>query len=76
MDFPVFEGTVGHEIIFGSQQDDPLVVGYVDSDYAGDLDDRRSTTCMFLLLVEGQYVGSQLFSRLWHYLQPKLSTWL
>ncbi|KAL0349992.1 UNVERIFIED_CONTAM: Retrovirus-related Pol polyprotein from transposon TNT 1-94 [Sesamum radiatum] len=29
---------------FGSQQDDPLVVGYVDSDYAGDLDYRRSTT--------------------------------
>ncbi|KAK4394695.1 Retrovirus-related Pol polyprotein from transposon TNT 1-94 [Sesamum angolense] len=25
-------------------QNDPLVVGYVDSDYAGDLDDRRSTS--------------------------------
>ena len=30
--------------MFGSQQDDPLVAGYMDSDYAGDLDDRRSTT--------------------------------
>ncbi|KAL0419201.1 UNVERIFIED_CONTAM: Retrovirus-related Pol polyprotein from transposon TNT 1-94 [Sesamum radiatum] len=27
-----------------NQQNDSLVVGYVDSDYAGDLDDRRSTT--------------------------------
>ncbi|KAE8684070.1 hypothetical protein F3Y22_tig00111154pilonHSYRG00007 [Hibiscus syriacus] len=37
-------GTVGHGIVFGSQRDNPLVVGYVDSDYAGDLDNRRSTT--------------------------------
>ncbi|KAK4397554.1 Retrovirus-related Pol polyprotein from transposon TNT 1-94 [Sesamum angolense] len=44
VDFQVSEGTVGHGIVFGSQQNDPLVVGYVDSDYAGDLDDRRSTT--------------------------------
>ncbi|KAL0451880.1 UNVERIFIED_CONTAM: Retrovirus-related Pol polyprotein from transposon TNT 1-94 [Sesamum latifolium] len=42
--FRYLKGTVGHGIIFGSQQNDPLVVGYVDSDYAGDLDDRRSTT--------------------------------
>ncbi|KAL0415708.1 UNVERIFIED_CONTAM: Retrovirus-related Pol polyprotein from transposon TNT 1-94 [Sesamum latifolium] len=35
---------VGHGIIFGSQQNDPLVVGYVNSDCAGDLDDKRSTT--------------------------------
>ncbi|KAL0363822.1 UNVERIFIED_CONTAM: Retrovirus-related Pol polyprotein from transposon TNT 1-94 [Sesamum angustifolium] len=38
------KGTVGHGVVFGSQQNDLLVVGYVDSDYAGDLDDRRSTT--------------------------------
>ncbi|KAL4317979.1 hypothetical protein GQ457_18G008540 [Hibiscus cannabinus] len=42
--FRYLKGTVGHGIVFGSQQHDPLVVGYVDSDYAGDLDDRRSTT--------------------------------
>ncbi|KAL0461191.1 UNVERIFIED_CONTAM: Retrovirus-related Pol polyprotein from transposon TNT 1-94 [Sesamum latifolium] len=42
--FRYLKGTVGHGVIFGSQQNDPLVVGYVDSDYAGDLDDRRSTT--------------------------------
>ncbi|KAL4340184.1 hypothetical protein GQ457_08G037420 [Hibiscus cannabinus] len=45
-------GTMGHGIVFGSQQHDPLIVGYVDSNYAGDLDDRRSTLGMFLLLVE------------------------
>ncbi|KAL0447562.1 UNVERIFIED_CONTAM: Retrovirus-related Pol polyprotein from transposon TNT 1-94 [Sesamum latifolium] len=38
------KGTVGHGVVFGSQQNDPLVVGYVDSDYAGDLDDIRFTT--------------------------------
>jgi len=28
--------------VFGNQQGDPLVVAYVNSDYAGDLDNRRS----------------------------------
>ncbi|KAL4339828.1 hypothetical protein GQ457_08G032880 [Hibiscus cannabinus] len=37
-------GTMRHEIVFGSLQHDPLVVGYVDSNYASDLDDRRSRT--------------------------------
>jgi len=32
----------GHGIVFGNQQGDPLVVAYVNSDYAGDLDNRRS----------------------------------
>ncbi|KAL4304503.1 hypothetical protein GQ457_10G014750 [Hibiscus cannabinus] len=31
--FRYLKGTVGHDIVFGSQQHDPLVVGYVDSDY-------------------------------------------
>ncbi|KAL0332846.1 UNVERIFIED_CONTAM: Retrovirus-related Pol polyprotein from transposon TNT 1-94 [Sesamum calycinum] len=42
--FRYLKGTVGNGVVFGSQQNDPLVVGYVDSDYAGDLDYRRSTT--------------------------------
>jgi len=36
--------TVRHDIVFGNQQGDHLIVGYVDSNYAGDLDNRRSTT--------------------------------
>ncbi|KAE8685445.1 hypothetical protein F3Y22_tig00111098pilonHSYRG00167 [Hibiscus syriacus] len=32
--FRYLKGTVGHGIVFGSQRDNPLVVGYVDSDYA------------------------------------------
>ncbi|KAL0433079.1 UNVERIFIED_CONTAM: Retrovirus-related Pol polyprotein from transposon TNT 1-94 [Sesamum latifolium] len=32
--FRYMKGTVGHGVIFGNQQNDPLVVGYVDSDYA------------------------------------------
>ena len=42
--FRYMRGTIGYGIIFGSQQGDPSVVGYVDSDYAGDMGDRRSTT--------------------------------
>ncbi|KAE8663181.1 Germin-like protein subfamily 1 member 17 [Hibiscus syriacus] len=42
--FQYVKGTVGHGIVFGSQRDNPLVVGYVDSYYAGDFDNRRSTT--------------------------------
>ncbi|KAL0396474.1 UNVERIFIED_CONTAM: Retrovirus-related Pol polyprotein from transposon TNT 1-94 [Sesamum calycinum] len=42
--FRYLKGIVGYGVVFGSQQNDPLVVGYLDSNYAGDLDDRRSTT--------------------------------
>ncbi|KAE8692022.1 hypothetical protein F3Y22_tig00110863pilonHSYRG00024 [Hibiscus syriacus] len=51
--FRYLKGTVGHGIVFGSQRDNPLVVGYVDSDYAGDLDNRRSTTWYVFTLGEG-----------------------
>ncbi|KAL0440382.1 UNVERIFIED_CONTAM: Retrovirus-related Pol polyprotein from transposon TNT 1-94 [Sesamum latifolium] len=51
--FRYLKGTVRHGIIFGSQQNDPLVVGYVDYDYAGDLDDRRSTTRYVFTLGRG-----------------------
>ncbi|KAL0307088.1 UNVERIFIED_CONTAM: Retrovirus-related Pol polyprotein from transposon TNT 1-94 [Sesamum radiatum] len=37
-------GTVGHGVVSCTHQNDPIVVGYVASEYAGDLDDRRSTT--------------------------------
>ncbi|KAH9718762.1 hypothetical protein KPL71_022343 [Citrus sinensis] len=38
-------GTSGHGLIYGGQRrDDSLIVGYVDADYAGDLDRRRSLT--------------------------------
>ncbi|KAE8691550.1 ABC transporter B family member 18 [Hibiscus syriacus] len=42
--FRYLKGTVGYGIVFCSQRDNPLVVKYVDSDYVGDLDNRRSTT--------------------------------
>ncbi|KAE8674058.1 hypothetical protein F3Y22_tig00111769pilonHSYRG00329 [Hibiscus syriacus] len=51
--FRYLKGTVGHGIVFGSQRDNPLVVGYVDSDYAGDLDNRRSTTGYVFTLGRG-----------------------
>ena len=39
--------------MFSRQQIDPSVVGYVDADYARDLDDRRSTTCYVFTLGGG-----------------------
>ncbi|KAK4411939.1 Retrovirus-related Pol polyprotein from transposon TNT 1-94 [Sesamum angolense] len=47
--FRYLKGTVGHGVIFGCQQNDPLVVRYVDSDYTADLDDRRSRWRAYLL---------------------------
>ena len=39
--------------MFCSQHRDPSIVGYVDSDYAGDMDDRRSTTGYVFTLAGG-----------------------
>ncbi|KAL0301507.1 UNVERIFIED_CONTAM: Retrovirus-related Pol polyprotein from transposon TNT 1-94 [Sesamum radiatum] len=44
VDFQISEGYCWAWSSFGSQQNDRLVVGYVDFDYTGDLDDRKSTT--------------------------------
>jgi len=51
--FRYLRGTVGHDIVFGNQQSDPLVVGYVNSDYAGNLNNRRSTTGYVFTISEG-----------------------
>ncbi|RVW98296.1 Retrovirus-related Pol polyprotein from transposon TNT 1-94 [Vitis vinifera] len=42
--FRYLRGTIDYGIMFCKQQSDPSVRGYVDVDYVGDLDDRRSTT--------------------------------
>ncbi|KAL6327885.1 hypothetical protein AAG906_027282 [Vitis piasezkii] len=42
--FRYLRGTIDYGIMFNKQQGDPSVRGYVDADYASDLDDRRSTT--------------------------------
>ena len=39
--------------MFGSQQCDPSVVGYVDSDYSGDMYDRRSIIGYVFILIGG-----------------------
>lgn len=38
------------------------VIGYVDLDYAGDLDKRRSLTGLFLLSQDVPLVGKRLYS--------------
>ena len=42
--FRYLRNTTNYGIMFSRQPEDPLVAGYVDADYAGDLDNRRSTT--------------------------------
>ena len=39
--------------MFGGQQVDSVLARYVDSDYAGDVDDRRSTTRFVFILCGG-----------------------
>uniref|UniRef100_A0A2N9G064 Uncharacterized protein n=1 Tax=Fagus sylvatica TaxID=28930 RepID=A0A2N9G064_FAGSY len=42
--FRYLKGTAEHGILFSRQSGTNSVIGYVDADYAGDVDDRRSTT--------------------------------
>ena len=42
------KGTAEHGILFSKQPGTNSVVG-VDADYAGEVDNRRSTTCLFTL---------------------------
>jgi hypothetical protein len=42
--FRYLKGTTEYDITFVRHKSYLLVVGYVDADYAGDLDDRRLTT--------------------------------
>ena len=42
--FIYFRGTTDYDIMFSRQQSVHSLVGYVETDYARDLDDRRSTT--------------------------------
>ena len=47
------KGIADHRIMFNMEQSVPSVVEHVDSDYAGDFDDRRSTTCYVSTLACG-----------------------
>jgi hypothetical protein len=51
--FRYLKGTVEHEILFSRQLETNLVVGYVDANYAGEVDDRRSTTGYVFTLSRG-----------------------
>jgi hypothetical protein len=51
--FRYLKGTTDYGITFVRQKSDLSVVGYVDADYAGDLDDRRSTTGYVFTLTRG-----------------------
>ena len=51
--FRYLKGTAEHEILFSRQPKTNSVVGYVDADYAGEVDNRRSTTCYLFTLSRG-----------------------
>jgi hypothetical protein len=51
--FKYLKGTTDYGITFVRQKSDLSVVGYVDTDYAGDLDDRRLTTGYVFTLAGG-----------------------
>jgi hypothetical protein len=51
--FRYLKGTTDYGINFVRQKSDLSVVGYVDVDYAGDLDDRRSTIGYVFTLTGG-----------------------
>lgn len=40
--FEYMKGTMSYGTMFSSEYGDPSIVIYVDSDYVGDMDDRRS----------------------------------
>ena len=42
--FRYLNGTAGYGILFARQHVDNSIVGYVHSNYVGNIDDRRSTT--------------------------------
>ncbi|XP_057969312.1 secreted RxLR effector protein 161-like [Malania oleifera] len=46
-------GTTGYGITFNRQLSDSLMVGYLDADYKGDLNNRRSTTGYVFTFVGG-----------------------
>jgi hypothetical protein len=48
--FRYLKGTVEYEILFSRQSETNSVVGYVDADYASEVDDRRSTTGLVFTL--------------------------
>ena len=47
------KGTTDYDITFVRKKNNLSVVGYVDADYAGDLDDRRSTTSYVFTFTRG-----------------------
>uniref|UniRef100_A0A2N9G8B6 CCHC-type domain-containing protein n=1 Tax=Fagus sylvatica TaxID=28930 RepID=A0A2N9G8B6_FAGSY len=51
--FRYLKGTAEHGILFSIQSGTNLVVGYVDANYAGDVDNRRSTTGYVFTLLGG-----------------------
>ena len=51
--FRYLKGTAEHEILFSRQSWTNSVIGYVDADYASDVDDRRSTTGYLFTLSRG-----------------------
>ena len=55
--FRYLNGTAGYGILFVRQHEENSVEGYVDLDYAGNMDNKRFTTGYVFTFQEGQFVG-------------------
>ena len=54
--FRYLRGTKDYDIMFSRQESVPSVVGYIDADYARDLDDKRSTIG-YMFTLGGEPIG-------------------
>ena len=70
--FRYFRGNSKLCLTFGNSK--LVLESYVDADWAGDLDGRKSTSGIYLLLQGELYHGSQDCRSVLPYLQLKLST--
>ena len=62
--FRYLRGATNYGIMFNREQSVLLVVGYVDADYARDLDDKRSTTDYVFTLGGGHFFWKSMVQSL------------
>lgn len=60
--FRHLKGRKGHGSVFRSEHGDPSIIGYVKSNYASDMDDRRSTTRYVFNLARGHIYKKHQFN--------------
>ena len=67
-------GTQNYSLLDSSEETSSLI-GYSDTDWAGNIDDCKSTTDYLFKLGRLLSIGKVKSNPVWHYLQQKLSIW-